>query len=120
MDEVKESNALPDDLCDLAFSAGLHVEKGEVLFSELQGTEDAEAICLDRWLTWHDGGIRVRLRMIYHDASSQEGGFSDKLTANQALEVIKHWGVLQAESVARHYQAGTDRWRKLGGDRQCH
>lgn len=96
---------------NLAASRGLLIEGGDILYSEVQaGTYDESLICVDRWLAWRDGGIRMQVRVLAREKAERqvdwdfisEGGFSDPLSKEQALQLVSHWVDLQREALARH------------------
>lgn len=93
--------SLPKNLIQCAQRAGLHVEDGDVLFSEDQGRAQCATLSIDRWLVCRDGQIRMELRLLQRGAAgeSYEGVSDAPLSSEpmdeaQALQVIEHWGAV--------------------------
>lgn len=92
--------------------AGLRVEAGDILFSEYQGAPASTALtCVDRWLSFHDGAVRMRIRILARESVEREcewdciceGQFSEPITAEQAQQMVVHWRDLERDAVRRYY-----------------
>lgn len=98
-------------LVEMASKAGLHIEGGDILFSEDQGTPASKAlVCVDRWLSFRDDAIRMQVRVLARNSADSmfgwecisEGDFSDPLTIEQASGLVSHWANLSRELVNRN------------------
>lgn len=93
-----------------AHRAGLQIESGDILLSEDQGTPASTALtCVDRWLSYHDGAVRMQVRILARETVEREwdciceGPFSEPITAEQAEQMVGHWRDLQRDAARRYY-----------------
>lgn len=102
---------------NFAASRGLLIEGGDVLYSEDQArTYEESLVCVDRWLAWRDGGIRVQVRVLAREKAERQvdwdcisdGGYSEPLSKEQALLLVNHWAELQRDALARHIRTKRD------------
>lgn len=89
--------SLPDSVLRAAGSR-LHIEAGEILYSEDQGDPRFATLCVDRWLTARSGEIRMEVRIVQRESftddwyPSEAGSIvSEPLTEAQALQLVNHW-----------------------------
>lgn len=127
MGSQSPASDLPQSLYDAAARAGLHIEDNEILHS----ADQTEQICIDHWLTGHDGGIRLEVRVLYREPLARmasesvdatvlqgpwqtiaEGRRSEPISEVAALGLIEAWAEQQRLLIRLRHDAQEREFRQ--------
>lgn len=118
---MEKTLALPESVIAMAKRHHLHNEAGEILYSEDQGESQFATLCVDRWLTTRSGQMRMEVRVIQRETSSNDfypcvtSIQSQSMNEAQALQLVDHWGRLSQAAVSqRNTRSERERFDAFG------